>query len=132
MKVHNSVPSRKGTGVPFSSGARNSVPSRKGINIPSSSGNKIPYQILKQNRAGHTVPYQIKRNNWAGHAVILLVMMLSMICTVSAIPQTFNIHTLERHENLQTSGKLSNSAGVLTGFYSINFSLYSDYVGGGI
>jgi len=119
MKVHNSVPSRKGTGVPFSSGARNSVPSRKGINIPSSSGNKIPYQILKQNRAGHTVPYQIKRNNWAGHAVILLVMMLSMICTVSAIPQTFNIH-----------GKLSNSTGVLTGSYEMNFSLYDVYVAG--
>ena len=83
----------------------NSVPSRKGINIPSSSGNKIPYQILKQNRAGH--------------AVILLVMMLSMICTVSAIPQTFNIH-----------GKLSNSTGVLTGSYEMNFSLYDVYVAG--
>ncbi len=95
-------------------------------------GHAVPYQIKKSNMAGHTVLYQILKQNRAGHAIILLVMMLSMICTVSAIPQTFNIHTLERHENLQTSGKLSNSAGVLTGFYSINFSLYSDYVGGGI
>ncbi|MBU3923977.1 MAG: hypothetical protein KJ592_03610, partial [Nanoarchaeota archaeon] len=54
--------------------------------------------------------------------LVLGVSLAFLICLtlVSAVPQTINVH-----------GKLSNSTEALTGTYSINFSIYSAYTGGG-
>ena len=51
--------------------------------------------------------------------IIFLVTLIMFVSLVSAIPQTFNVH-----------GRLSNSSGIMTGIYEMNFSLYDVYTGG--
>jgi len=51
--------------------------------------------------------------------LVLVMMIIVMAVSVSAIPQTINVH-----------GRLSNSSGGIEGTYSMNFSIYSVPSGG--
>ncbi len=55
--------------------------------------------------------------SWGYFVSVFLVVF--MAASVSAIPQTINVH-----------GKLSNATGVLEGTYSLNFSIYDSSTGG--
>ena len=64
--------------------------------------------------------------------LIILLVLVFLISLVSAIPQTFNIHTpIPKGAREGINGKLTDSSGnALSGTYDMSFRIYDAYTGG--